>query len=71
MSNNFVAEMLLFSVFFGIILGFSIRRIERIESGLVATDSKRYLPFVGLFWLYLAVPSILTDLLFLNDSMTQ
>lgn len=71
MTNMFATGMLLFSVFFGILLGFSIRRSERIELGLVPMNSERYLPFTGLFWLYLAVPSILMDLLFLNDSATQ
>ena len=71
MTNIFATGMLLFSVFFGILLGFSIRRNERIERGLVHVDSERYLPFAGVFWLFLAFPSILMDFLLRNDSRTQ
>ena len=69
MTSNVATVMLLCSVFFGILVGLSVLRMERIERGFALMESKRYLPFVGLLWMHYAAPSIIINLLFGNDSM--
>lgn len=71
MNNIFTTGMILFFALLGIMLGLSIRRSEKIELGIVPMNTQRYLPFAGIVWMHLAIPTIVMDLLFMDSSRTQ
>ena len=63
MNRLVVSIFVLYFIALGIVMCISVRRSEKIELGMIPTESKRYLPNFGLILMHFAIPFVLMDLL--------